>query len=253
MSEILLFGGTTEGRELADFLCEKEIETDVSVVTDYGAELLPESSFIHKLTGRKDLSEMEKLVSENEYRLIIDATHPYAVEVTENIKSVCTKHRLNYIRVVRDETSDESGNQYDSIDEIAEYLNNSEGTILSTFGSKEISALTGIKEFEKRLWVRILDSEKMIEYCRNSGIPETHIIAGKGPFSVEENIAHIKQSGAVYLLTKESGKTGGFTEKVRASELCGIEILVLKRPKESGYSIEEAKKIIISSFKKEGG
>ena len=86
MCRILIFGGTTEGRELAEYCAENKIFACVSVTTDYGAELLPKSIYVKPLVGKLEKAEMVKLITENNYSIIIDATHPYAKLATENIR-----------------------------------------------------------------------------------------------------------------------------------------------------------------------
>ncbi len=77
MCELLIFGGTTEGRLLAEY-CEKSgIAADVSVATEYGAELLPEG--VNVLCGRLDNSQMTAFMKKKRCAMVIDATHPYAV------------------------------------------------------------------------------------------------------------------------------------------------------------------------------
>ena len=66
-----------------------------------------------------------------------------------------------------------------------------------------------------------------------------HIIQAKGPFSADENIRHIQQSSAKFLLTKESGKIGGYPEKAEAARRTGIRMLTLRRPQETGFSFDE--------------
>ena len=67
MSEVLIFGGTTEGRLLAEFCAAKGIRAAVSVTTDYGAELLPRSYFIRELVGNLDSSQMSFLLKTDDF------------------------------------------------------------------------------------------------------------------------------------------------------------------------------------------
>ncbi len=76
------------------------------------------------------------------------------------------------------------------------------------------------------------------------GYPDEHLILEKGPFSVEQNMAHIKRSSSALLVTKESGAAGGFPEKLEAAEKCGIKAIVLARPEEKGSTMEEIKSLI---------
>ena len=242
MSEIIIFGGTKEGRLLAEFCVENCIKADICVTTQYGAELLPKSPFIKIIIRKMDRNQMAELFQKNKYQYIIDATHPYAIEVTKNIKSANTG-MSEYLRLVR-ENSAIYGTIADNMDKMVKLLNQNNKTILSTLGSKELQELTKVANFSKRIWVRILPAENIANLCVNLGYDWNKIILEKGAFSEERNIYHIRMSHAEILLTKESGITGGYPEKVSACKECGIEIITLKRPAENGYDIGYIKKII---------
>lgn len=245
MFRILIFGGTTEGRELVEFCSSNKIWADVSVATDYGARLLPESDMIKIMTGKLDCEQIKILLVKNQYSMVVDATHPYAVLATHNIKSACISTNTTYFRLLRDEQSIVSGTVVQDIDELITLLNQSSKTVLSTLGSKELSKLLSMNNYAKRLWVRVLQADGIIEYCKSLGIDENKIILGKGPFSVEENIEHIKFCNAEILITKESGKTGGYPEKIQAADECGLQCITVKRPLETGFPTEKIQKIII--------
>ncbi len=102
MSEIVLFGGTTEGRELAVRCAERKIQTVVCVVSGYGKMLLPESGFLQVLEKALDLAEMEELLRREGPKLVLDATHPYAEAATANISAACRRTGTAYVRVLRD-------------------------------------------------------------------------------------------------------------------------------------------------------
>ena len=102
--QILIFGGTTEGRNLSYVLAEKGAEITVCVATAYGAEEQGEFENITVLEGRKDIFQMQELLPKQD--ICIDATHPYAVEVTKNIKAACEGAGIPYLRLLREETVD---------------------------------------------------------------------------------------------------------------------------------------------------
>lgn len=245
MYKLLIFGGTTEGRLLAKFCAEHGITADVSVTTDYGEALLPQSSCINVLNGRLDKEDIMALIAKESYNAVIDATHPYAVNATENIRSACAVSGAKYNRLIREKSADIPGKTFDSLAELVKYLDGTDKRILSTLGSKELPALTAVKGYKNRIWTRVLSAEGITEYCRSIGFDEDKVITGKGPFSVEENIRHIKLSGAEILVTKESGAVGGFPEKAAAAEKCGIELVTLLRPTEKGYTLQQIQKMIL--------
>ena len=280
---IIIFGGTTEGRLLSEYAAELKQHVYVSVTTDYGEQLLKESEYLHVLKDRMDVHKMEKFFAGNGIQIIIDATHPFAKEVTKNIKKVAEKKGLHYYRVVREKTDvlQDSENRsfgtlsysqcssdnieklnndnsrgseqissngdihwFNSLEEITEFLNRNDGDIFVTTGSKEIQKIAEIKGAYQRCVLRILDVPEIVEECCKMGFDRERVIAKRGPFRYEENIRDFEKYHCRYLVTKESGKAGGFTEKLKAAKQLGMEVLVIKRPPEEGISLEEMKKIV---------
>ena len=88
MNSILLFAGTTEGRRIAEALRDAPVSVTVSVATEYGETLIAPARHVHAVFGRKNADEIEALLKETQASLLIDATHPYAVEVTKTLKAV---------------------------------------------------------------------------------------------------------------------------------------------------------------------
>lgn len=245
MCKILIFGGTTEGRELADFCCKNKFGAYISVTTDYGAQLIPKSEYITVLTGKTDGVRILDFIKNNGIKLVVDATHPYAEEATRNIQYACETLNINRIRVIRNRTAVvRDGIYFDDINSLVNYLNERSGNIFITTGSKELHRFCGIKNFRKRCTARVLPIEKIIGECASLGFDRSHIIAEQGPFTENQNIEHIKNADAVFFVTKDSGDAGGFNEKVSAAEKCGAEILIIKRPAEIGIELYEAEKII---------
>lgn len=245
MCKILIFGGTTEGRELAEFCEAKGIPALSSVTTELGAKQLPERARV--TVGRLDIDGMTALIRRN-FSFVIDATHPYAVEASANIKAACEVVGVKYYRVIREENSPEYGETVSDTDELVKRLNTLYGVILSTLGSKEAAALTRIPDYSKRVWLRILPEPENIQACVSLGFDSAKIIAEKGPFTHEQNIEHIKKSGAEILVTKNSGTAGGFPEKISAARECGITVITIGRPRENGISLSEMKALIDKEY-----
>lgn len=105
---VLLFGGTVEGRKLYDFCRFQSIPVSLSVASDYGMQALGESVDASVHVGRLDEEAMERWLQTGDFALVIDATHPYAREVTANLKRACTAQNVPYLRLLRDR-GDQSG------------------------------------------------------------------------------------------------------------------------------------------------
>ncbi len=242
MTEIVLFGGTTEGRELAALLQIKGIPTLVCVATEHGQSLLEAGGTLRVHTGRLDTLSMAALLLSEKPSLVIDATHPYATEVSVNIKNACIATFTAYIRVHREPSPEKGCAEFEDMLSLAAWLNHQKGIIFSTLGAKEAAALCKVRDFKNRIWLRILPSMEGLADCLSAGFPANHIICMQGPFSRELNVGMFKETGALILVTKESGSAGGFPEKLAAARNCGMAVAVLKRPRnENGFTLEELK------------
>ena len=241
MSRLLLFGGTTEGRILAEFCAESCIPVTVSVATPEGAALLPEGTDV--LCGRLDAAQMRDVLAAGQYARVVDATHPYAAEVTQNLRTVCGELRIPYTRLLR-ESAGLRGTVVQDPDELISCLNAQEGTILSTLGSKSLTALTHVRDFRGRVWVRVLPGADVLAHCAQMGYDPAHVIAEQTPYSVEQNLEHLRRSGASVLVTKESGSTGGYPEKCEAARIAGVSVITLCRPAEDGLDLAEVRELL---------
>ena len=242
MDKILLFGGTGEGRALAEWMVEQRIPHTVCVATEYGETLLPAGAEAH--VGRMDRGEMEALMRAGGFSLAVDATHPYAVEVTENIQAAAEAAGLPRLRLVRQSGGGDGCLRAPDMAGAAALLRELPGNVLLTTGSKELHhfAVPGLAE---RCYPRVLPMLDSLERCLTLGFPPRNIICMQGPFSKELNAALIRQYAIRILLTKDTGETGGFREKAEAARETGCALLVVERPgAESGLTLEDVKEAI---------
>ena len=252
---ILIFGGTTEGRILAEHASAHSIRCFVSVATDYGRSLIEHLDNITILTGRMDEKEMEHFIEENDIRLVIDATHPFAREVTENIRSACEKARTHsekvcYVRCIRQYEDRYVPGQIlymDSVQHAVEYLKRTTGNILIATGSKELHLYTEIENYRERCFARVLSTEPAVKESVRLGFEGNHLFAMQGPFAADLNLALLRQTKAAYFVTKETGKAGGFEAKAEAAEMAGAVLIVIGRPEENGESVEMVEEMMRES------
>ena len=231
---ILLFGGTTEGRVLAQKLTALGHAVTVSVATNLGAEMM--GDFPNILIGRLEPPAMERLLKD--YALCIDATHPYAVEVTKNIQAACEATGTPLRRLLRQESATEPGwVTVASTDQAAAFLAATTGNILLTTGTKELPAFAKLDP--ARLYPRVLPTHAALDTCEALGIPHKNILALQGPFTREMNEAMLTQYAIQWLVTKDGGKAGGFTAKADAARAHGVPLVLIRRPQEDGQTMEE--------------
>lgn len=247
MFRVLIFGGTTEGRELAEFCHNNRISSAVCVTTEFGKELISSYDSLKIFTGKKDYSQIINILKKEKFSLVLDATHPFAESATENIRKACENTNTKIFRIVRAKEIIEYNKvkYFNNISDAAAYADTTRGNILVTTGSKNLAEYTVINNFSERIAVRVLPDSKIINSCIELGFKRGNIISEVGPFTAEQNYRQIKSYNADIVVTKESGKIGGFSDKITAAKLCGCEVLIISKPIEYGYSIEEMKKLLM--------
>ena len=250
MSEIIVFAGTTEGCDISNFLAEHQIHVLACVATDYGSKSLKENEYLKIHAGRLTEPEMEALLNEKKPEMVLDATHPYAAEVTENIRTACQNTGLEYRRVLREAGAYQDQAVYVPDTQAAiEFLEGTEGNILLTTGSKELGKYTALSDAGERIYARVLSLPSVMETCKGYGFEGKHLIGMQGPFSMELNAAMLRQFDCKYLVTKDTGKAGGFQEKIDAALSCGTVPVIIGRPlKEKGLSVAECRHMLAEYF-----
>lgn len=275
--KVVIFGGTTEGRQLAGYLIQlnkqkkmQNIQVHVCVASEYGAQVLPEDDALKVHVGRLEQADMQEFLQAVQADICVDATHPYAVLVTQNIYQACKVVGVPYVRVRRDmqeepgntdpgmqeepgntdpdmqmsgtHIGDADGKRYtdetsDSIyvgdiQAAVDYLKSVTGNILITTGSKELHLYTQIPDYESRCTARVLPIQSVVEACTELGFTGKHLICMQGPFDLEMNLATLRYADADFMVTKASGKNGGYDEKCEAALAAGVQLVVIGRPKE---------------------
>ena len=233
---IVVFSGTTEGRDFSRAAAALGIAVTVSVATDLGAEEQGQAPGITVHSGRLLPGAMAELLQGA--ALCVDATHPYAVEATKNIRAASNAAGVEYHRLLRAASTLPAGSVVlGSAAQAAQYLAATQGNVLLTTGAKELVAFAGLDV--ARLYPRVLPTVAGITACEDAGIPHRNIIAMQGPFTLELNLALMQQFHIRYLVTKDGGSAGGFAEKAQAAAQSEATLVVLRRPEECGETAEE--------------
>lgn len=233
MYKLCVFAGTTEGRELVELLAEAPVEVTACVATEYGEALLTPRERLTVSNRRLPAEEMEALLGRENFDLVVDATHPYASEVTENIVRACRAAETEYLRLLRGTDEAPEGAVYvPDIEAAVAYLAGTEGNILLTTGSKELAKYAALPGFAERVYARVLPMAASLEACRAAGLGPDRIIAMQGPFSREMNTALLRAVSAKYMVTKDTGEAGGFGKKAAAARESGAVLVVVGRPEQ---------------------
>ena len=250
MNEICIFAGTTEGRALTQLLTENGIPVYACVATEYGEALLEPNANLTISSGRLTQEQMEGLFREKQFECVVDATHPYASVVTENLAASCAASGTEYLRLLREESELPQGCVYaENAKEAAQLLEKLPGNILLTTGSKELAVFSSLPDFAERVYARVLPLSDSLRACEEAGLPKSHVFAIQGPFSLEMNLAMLRFCNASVLVTKEAGSKGGFPEKAEAAREAGVRLVVIGRPtQKKGMAFGEIAALFASRY-----
>ena len=233
---IFVLAGTQDGREIVRLLLEQGHDVAASVVSSYGGELLAHACGQRCLINDKPLDEaaLKDYLQEHDIRLLVDASHPYAANVSRNAIAVCQALSIPYIRFERDL----SKLDYDRITVVHSY---EEAAQAAAALGKKIFLTTGSRNLDKfvhspdlkdcELTARVLPTAEVIGLCESLGLDAGHIVALQGPFSQELNRELFRKYGAEVIITKNSGTIGGTDTKFAAAAALNLPIVLIDRPK----------------------
>lgn len=225
---VLIFGGTTEGKKVAELFDTIKQEYIYSTKTN-----AHKSVNGRRIFGGMDAFEMKSFCSENNIRLLINAAHPFAVNLHENIKKVTAELNIPVIRFERKFPEKQKGNllrYFNSYNDLTNALAQKKYTnILALTGVQTIGKLKPVWE-KRNYYFRILNTDLSKEKAIQTGIPEKFVIPMQPEANVEELVQLAIQLNAEILLSKESGESGFFETKVEVARQLDIPLWVVKRP-----------------------
>jgi precorrin-6x reductase len=248
---ILLLGGTTEARLWLEQLIDDGIPVVFSTAYDFAGEfidaLAAENPPVKHIAGKLDVDAMVALIVSEKISLVVDATHPFATGVTENARAACGVAGVSYLRVRRAVASNVDYENIEYVASMEEAARVAEGlakgqaqggqarglgeTIFLATGSNQAGLFAKVIDMvSHRVYIRVLPGDESVAKCLEAGFAPEQVITGVGPFSVEENERLWGRLGVTVVITKESGREGGFPEKVEAAKRLGIALVVLGRP-----------------------
>lgn len=230
---ILVLAGTKDGRQLASQLAKAGYHTIVSVVSQYGKELAEKNNLV-VYSDPLDKNGMIKFIEEYKVKLVVDASHPYAVNVSKNAMQACEILQINYIRYERPTSA------FPHYNKLYLVTNYQEAALKAADLGKTIFLSTGSRALEvfkreqklsgSRIIARILPDPEAIAKCFDLGFNLRDIIALQGPFSHELNVIMFKDYGADVVIMKNSGQIGGSDTKISAAIELSLPLVVIDRP-----------------------
>ena len=232
--KIFLIAGTEDGRKLAKFLSDKNYKVTASVVSDYGRKILEQYKDIEINDKKLNAAELEKILREGDFKILVDASHPYAENVSANAIDACKNAKIFYIRYERPEVELTYKKIYraESYEQAAEISARLGKNIFLTTGSRNLKKFLQVDAIKNcNVTARILPTAEVLAECESLGLSPKNIIAIQGKFSTELNAELFKHADAEVIVTKNSGEVGGADTKIAAAEILNLPVVMIERPK----------------------
>lgn len=230
--KIFLIAGTEDGRKLAEFLSGKNFDVTASVVSEYGRKLLETCAGVKINDKPLDRDKLEKILRDGNFNCLVDASHPYAQNISANAIDAANAAQIFYIRYERAEIDFD----YEKIFRVESYeaaaLKARElgKNIYLTTGSRNLKIFVDALS-DCNLTARILPTAEVVAQCESLGLTPKQIVAIQGRFSTEFNVEMFKHAGAEVIVTKNSGTIGGADTKLAAAKLLNLPVVMIDRPK----------------------
>ena len=223
---VLVFGGTTEGRKAAEVLEEAGSHYFYSTKTGEQDIALHHGTII---SGAMNEEAMLAFCRKHGIRLVVDAAHPFAMQLHETIARVCSNLQLPIVRYERIyPPRDPSITWIDDYGDIAPLLSPQGGRLLATTGVQSIGKLKPLEREGVKIIYRILNRESSIRLAHQQGATDDQLCYYEDSTEIDVD--------ADAILLKESGLSGGFIEKVEAARKKGMRIIAIKRPRLFNFS-----------------
>jgi len=228
---VWVFSGTSDGNQLANALVRAGYRVVVSVASGYGRETaagavpgaVVRSGPVGPEVRRRELVESAA-------GSVVDATHPFAVRISQQLMALCEDTGIPYLRYERPPAPRPATAHYcRSMDEAARVAARLGQRVFLAVGVKELAAFVEARS-DRDWFVRVTPDAASIDRAVSLGVPRARICAMQGPFSRAFNEALWAGWQIDCVVTKDSGEAGGFNAKAEAAAVLKIPLVVVERP-----------------------
>ncbi|RQD73578.1 MAG: precorrin-6A reductase [Candidatus Syntrophonatronum acetioxidans] len=230
---ILVLGGTTEGKRIDSLLREKGFNTVLAAVTEYGVALAREEGSLYTRQGALEMEGMSRLIKEKNIKMVVDATHPFAVQASLNAMEAARSQGRDYLRLERPSLETVSSSRISWAEDFkqaaGEAVKSREKVFLAIGVNNLQVFFKKAEEAGVEIIARVLPLSSSLDKCLKLGLKPSRVVAIQGGGSRELNKALFKEFKVGVLVTKDSGKEWT-EEKVKGALELGMKVIIVKRP-----------------------
>ena len=225
---VLLLGGTGEGMLLAERLAARAgLHAISSLAGRVKALKLPVGAV--RSGGFGGVSGLMTYLQEEGIDVVVDATHPFAAQMSRHAEMACQALELPLLAYARPAWARVDGDQWDEVPDLraaAELVHRRKGRVFLAIGRQEVAAFSECSE--AFFVVRAIDMPDVLP-------PHATVILDRGPFELEADMEMLRKHGIDYIVCKNSGGAATYS-KVEAARLLGLRVMMIQRPRKHTVS-----------------
>lgn len=235
---IWLIGGTQESAELARAIAVAQLPCTISVTTESARSLYPSHPLLRVWVGKLNPQTIADFLHHQNAIAILDASHPYAVEISQLAIATATCHHLPYLRYERESVENQNTNpershnilQLDRFETLVtgNYLTSKR--VLLTVGYRTLPLFHPWQE-RSHLFARILPSTTALQAALAAGFTPDRLIAIRPPISLDLERSLWQHWQIQTLVAKASGAPGGENIKRQLATELDVQLILIARPK----------------------
>jgi len=233
MGRLWLIGGTQESRQIAVAIAAAQFPCTVTVTTEAARSLYPSSPWLRVRVGILKSGDLDDFLQQQEIVSAIDASHPYATNISQSAIAAAAARKIPYLRYERPRLEGSRGGhrvlEFASIAELLESNTLDGRRVLLTVGAKSLPLFCNYHD-RATLFARILPALDSLRIAAEAGFSPQRIIAIRPPISSELERALWKQWQISLVVTKASGRAGGEEIKRKVAAQLKIPLIVIARP-----------------------
>lgn len=221
---VLILGGTGDAATLATSLA---LLPDVTVINSLAGRTLQPSAPVGtvRIGGFGGSVGLIAYLQEQRIDLLIDATHPFAAQISWNAAAAASTIDLPHLLLVRPEWKKVTGDRWlevETVEAAAQAMPTTAQRIFLTIGRQQLAPFAPLTD--RWFLMRSIDPP-----APDMALPPGELLLDRGPFTLEGERILLKKYQIDVIISKNSGGDATYAKIMAAREL-GLPIVMVQRP-----------------------
>ncbi len=223
MPNLLILGGTTEATALAQAVAKAGLNGTVSFAGRVARPV--KQPLPQPVGGFGGVDGLARYLSENQITHVIDATHPFAAQMSANAVGACNKLGVPCLALTRPAWKPVEGDNWQTVPNIAgaaTALNRPRANVMLAVGRMHLAEFASNPQH--RYLLRLVDPPNAA-----LPLPDANVVVARGPFNEADDLALMRAHRIEIVVSKNAGGTGAYS-KIAAARTLGVPVIMINRP-----------------------